>query len=228
MGAAAVLLRSTSGHGGWAQSGDPVEETPEQHLRHGDLGHLEDEVAAVGDDLGADLHHLLPQRGQGPLRDLARQSQGAEEIGEVVGQRVELKSDGIRAERRARQPRPLDRVLPFLDPLLRRPAPVVEGDHLLGGAMEVRHDETDARIQLARMPLDLRHDPALPVPTLRPIAKARVEAPHGVRSAADGSPEQRRDPLLEHPIGRETNGVLEPLRFQVLVPVRQGEGRIAA
>src|SRR5439155_8702572 len=92
--------------------------------------------------------------------------------------------------------------------------------------MEARHDETDTRIQLARMPLDLRHDPALPVPTLRPIAEARVEAPHGVRWAADGSPEERRDLCLEHLIGRETNGVLEPLRFQVLVHVRQGEGCI--
>src|SRR5947207_14997838 len=27
-----------------------------------------------------------------------------------------------------------------------RPAPVVEGDHLLRGAMEARHDETDVRI----------------------------------------------------------------------------------
>src|SRR5262245_64940692 len=47
-----------------------------------------------------------------------------------------------------------------------------------------------------------------------------------MRWAADGSPEEWRDLRLEHLISRETNGVLEPLRFQVLVHVRQGEGCI--
>ena len=61
VGAGAVLLGSTSGHGGWAQSDDSVEEAPEQLLRRGDLGHLEDEVAAVGDDLRSDLHDLLDE-----------------------------------------------------------------------------------------------------------------------------------------------------------------------
>jgi len=37
---------------------------------------------------------------------------------------MELESDGVRAKRRAREPGPLDGVLPLLDPLLRRAAPV--------------------------------------------------------------------------------------------------------
>ena len=52
----------------------------------------------MGDHLRADLHHLLPQAGQRPPLDLARERQGAEEVGEVVGQRVELESDRVRAE----------------------------------------------------------------------------------------------------------------------------------
>jgi hypothetical protein len=37
-----------------------MEEAPKQLPWHRHLGHLEDEIAAVGDHLGADLHHLLP------------------------------------------------------------------------------------------------------------------------------------------------------------------------
>jgi hypothetical protein len=39
---------------------------------------------------------------------------------------VELKTNGIGGERTARQPRPVDRVLAFLDPLLGRAALIVE------------------------------------------------------------------------------------------------------
>jgi hypothetical protein len=39
-----------------------------------------------------------------------------------------------RAEGRTREPRPLDRLLPLLDPLLRRPAPVVDGHHPPGSS----------------------------------------------------------------------------------------------
>jgi hypothetical protein len=46
--------------------------------------------------------------------------------------------------------------------------------------------------------------------------------------APDGPREQRRDLRLEHLIGRQTDRVLEALRLQVLVHIRQGEGRIAA
>jgi hypothetical protein len=39
----------------------------EQNARHHDLGHLEDDRPAVADDLGADLHQPVAQRGHGPL-----------------------------------------------------------------------------------------------------------------------------------------------------------------
>src|SRR5215470_792476 len=52
------------------QPRDPVEEVAEQLARHGNLGHLEDRVPAVGDYLRADLDHLLSQRGKGPPLDL--------------------------------------------------------------------------------------------------------------------------------------------------------------
>ena len=92
---------STSRHDGVPQPSDSVQEAAEQLARHGDLGHLEDEVAAVRDYLCANLDHLLPQRGQRPLRNLARQGQGAKEVGEVVRQRMELEPDGVGPEGRA-------------------------------------------------------------------------------------------------------------------------------
>ena len=141
---------------------------------------------------------------------------------------MELEADGVRPEGRAREPGPLDRSLPLLDPLLRRPAPVVEGDHLLGRATQVGHDEADARVQLAGVPLHLRDDSALPVPALRPIAEAGVEAPHGMGRPSHGPLQEVRDLVLQHLVRRQANGVLEALRFQVLVDLGQREGRIGA
>jgi len=59
---------------------------------------------------------------------------------------MKLKPHRICGKRPARQPRPFDRAFGFLDPLLARPALVVEGNLALGGAALVRHDEADARI----------------------------------------------------------------------------------
>ena len=41
---------------------------------------------------------------------------------------MKLKPDGVGNERAAREPRPLEGVLTFLDPLLRRAALIVEGN----------------------------------------------------------------------------------------------------
>ena len=71
------------------QPQDFVEQAP----RHRNLGHLEREVPAVADDPGSNLHQLLLQRGQRPVLDRLRQSQGAHEVGEIAGQRMKLESN---------------------------------------------------------------------------------------------------------------------------------------
>ena len=43
----------------WPELRDQPQDLGEQHSRHGDLGHLEGNVAAVADELGADLDQLL-------------------------------------------------------------------------------------------------------------------------------------------------------------------------
>ena len=100
----------------------------------GDLGHLEGDIAAVADDLRADLDQLLLQARQRPVLDRLGRRQRAQEIAEIVGERMKLEPHRVGGERPARQPRPLDRALALLDPLLARAALVVEGDDPLGRA----------------------------------------------------------------------------------------------
>ena len=89
-------------------------------------------------DLGTDLDQLLPQAGQRLLRDGLGQRQRPHEVGEIVGQRVQLETHRIGGERAARQARPLDRVLASFDPLslLKKPS----GDEI-GAPMKVGLDD---------------------------------------------------------------------------------------
>ncbi len=83
---------------------------------------------------------------------LLRQGQRPHEVGEIVGQGVTLEPNGIVAELAARQPRPFDGVLAFLDVLLRFASLIVKGYHPLGGARQVGDDEADTGMQFAGMP----------------------------------------------------------------------------
>src|SRR5712675_2356530 len=69
----------------------------------------------------------------------------------------------------AGEPRPVGRGLALLDPLLRRPAPVVEADDGPVGPGQGGHDEADPREQLAEVMLDLGDHPPRPVPGRGPI-----------------------------------------------------------
>ena len=61
---------------------------------------------------------------------------------------------------------------------------LVEGHDPLRRACQVGHDEANARIKLAAVPLDLGHHPARFPPALRPIGEAGVVAAH-LPAAAD-------------------------------------------
>ena len=77
-----------------------MEEAPKQLPWHRHLGHLEDHGAPVAHNLGADLHQPLAKRRQRPLLDLIRQRQGAQEVGEVVGERMKLQPHRVFAAKR--------------------------------------------------------------------------------------------------------------------------------
>src|SRR5262249_2982013 len=101
-------------------------------------------MAAVAHHLRADLDQLLLQTRQRPVLDRLRRRQGAQEIAQIVGERMKLEPHRVGGERSARQPRPLDRALALLDPLLASAALAVESNDALGRAAHVRHDEADA------------------------------------------------------------------------------------
>ena len=118
---------------------------------------------------------------------------------------MKLKAHRVGREGAARQPRPLDRVLAFLDPLLARAAFIIESDDALRRACQIADDEADARVQLTRMPLHLGHDMARLVPALRLIAEAGVVAPHLVWRSPNRALEQVLDPLLQDPVRRQSD-----------------------
>jgi hypothetical protein len=67
----------------------------------GDLRHLEGDIAAVAHHLRADLDQLLLQARQRPALDRLGRRQRAQEIAEIVGERMKLKPDRIGGERPA-------------------------------------------------------------------------------------------------------------------------------
>src|SRR5262245_5073226 len=106
---------------------------------------------------------------------------------------MKLEPHGVGRERPARQPRPFDRALAFLDPLLARATLVVERDHALSRAANVRHDEADARIKFFGMPLDLGDNPPRLGPGSGLIAEARMTPAHMMRRSSDRTLEQIAD-----------------------------------
>jgi hypothetical protein len=69
--------------------------------RNGDLFHLEGDVAAVTDDLPADLDQLLFEARQRPILDWLERRQRAQEIAGIIGERMKLKANRIGRERTA-------------------------------------------------------------------------------------------------------------------------------
>ena len=114
-------------------------------------------------------------------------------ISQTVGQGVKLEPNGIVAELAARQPRPLDRILAFLDVLLRFASLIVEPCHPLGGTGQVGDDEADTGMQFAGMPFHLGYHAPLPVPASGLIAEVGIKAQYMVRRAANGSRDKMAD-----------------------------------
>ena len=86
-----------------SQPGDGYEHLFPQSAGDRDLGQLEGDRARMANRLRADLDQPLAQAGQRPVRDLGWQSQGAQEIAEVIGECVELEANGVGSECPARQ-----------------------------------------------------------------------------------------------------------------------------
>src|SRR3546814_12196971 len=72
----------------WPQAADSTQDRGEQDPLHYHLSQLEHHVWAVAHDPGADPDQFYAERRQRPLFDLFRQSQRAQEVGDVVGERA--------------------------------------------------------------------------------------------------------------------------------------------
>src|SRR5215472_7599734 len=109
---------------------------------------------------------------------------------------MKLEPHRVGGERSARQSRPLDRAFALLDPLLARPALVVESNDALGPAAHVRHDEADAGIKFSGMPIDLGDNPPRLGPGSGLIAEIGMEPAHMVRRTPDWAREQIAEMLI--------------------------------
>ena len=99
----------------------------EKAARNGDLRHLKRDIATVAHDLRADLDQLFLQARERPVLDRLGRGEGAQEVAEIVGERMKLKPDGVGGERAAGKPRPSDRALALFDPLFAGSAGHSEG-----------------------------------------------------------------------------------------------------
>ena len=131
-----------------------------------------------------------------------RQRQCAQEVAEIVGERMQLQPDGVVGELAAGETRPSDGIFPLLDMLLRRAALIVEGDDPLSRPSEVGHDKPDPGIEFARMPLDLGDDAAGFGSTGRLIAEIRVVPPHILWRPADRALQKVSDVALQDCVRR--------------------------
>src|SRR4051794_30199046 len=113
---------------------------------------------------------------------------------------MKLEADRVGPHRAAGQARPPDRVLALSDPLLCCATPIVEGDHALGWAAQIGHQEPDTRIEFARVPLDLGHNPARVGPSLGLVAKAGVKASDLMSWTPHRAREQVNNPSLQNSI----------------------------
>ena len=113
-------MLSARGGRSTSQISDVGKDTTEQVSGHRHLGHLEDGVAGMADQLRADLHEFVADTGQRPVLHLLRKRESAQKVGEVVGKRMKLEPHCVAPHGATRQPGPFDRVLALLDVLLVR------------------------------------------------------------------------------------------------------------
>ena len=174
----------------------------EQITRDSHLSKLEGNGSGVTHDPCAGFDQTALQASQRLVGHFIRHISALQEDAEIVGQCVQLKADLVLLLALAGQPRPIDRLLAFLDMLLRRAALIVEDDNPLGGTGEVGYNEADPWIKFTRMPFDLGDNPAGSCPTGGPVAEVRVVASHLLWGPADRALQKISDVALQDCVRR--------------------------
>src|SRR5207245_2064615 len=119
------------------------------------FGELQGEVPGMSDQPPAGFEQPLLETREGPVLDGDRQDQPTQQIAEVVGDDAEQQTNLVSPEAVTGEARPVSRGLALLDPLLGRPALVVEADDGSVRPGQAGDDEADPREQLPEMMLDL-------------------------------------------------------------------------
>jgi hypothetical protein len=119
-------------------------------------------VAGMFQQSPPSLHQSLLQARQRPILDPLRECQLTPQIPQVISQQAQCQPDLVRAEPMAGEPRHFHCLPAFFDPLLRRPALVVEPYHSPAGRLQVGHDESDSGEQLPEAGTR-RSDSAFPI-----------------------------------------------------------------
>ena len=120
------------------------------------------------------LHQPLLQAGQRPVLNPSRQTHTPPQIPQVVGQQTQRQPHLVRAKTMTRKAGHLYGLLPLLDPLLRRPALVIEPHYRPTWRLQIGHDEPHSREQLPGMELHLCHYSSCCPPTGGLVEKALV------------------------------------------------------
>ena len=118
----------------------------------------------MADQAPTGLEQPLLETREGPALDGDGQDQPAQQIAEVVGDHPEPQSDLVGPEPVARELGPVGGGLALLDPLLRRPALVVEADDRAIRSGQRGDDEAHPRKEFPEVMLDLGDDPSRSAP----------------------------------------------------------------
>ncbi len=173
----------------------------------GRLSHLPPPIVPLAGEgsLSCDSGRTEYKARQGPALDGDRQGEPAEKIAEVVGDDALEQPDLVGPEPMTGEARPMGGRFPFLDPLLRRPALVVEANDGPVRPGQGGDDEAHPRKEFSEVMLDLGDDPpwrsrsgrlmCLTVTTAAPPSIATRSLP-AVEREGD---ELRRGPR-EHPV----------------------------
>src|SRR5262245_24434555 len=107
---------------------DACDDLPKQRPCQVTFGELQGEVSGMPDQAPAGLEEPLLETRQRPTLNGAGQDEPSQQIAKIVGDHPEEQPDLVGPEAVAREARPMGGFLAFLDPLLRRPALIVETD----------------------------------------------------------------------------------------------------
>lgn len=182
----------------------------------------------MSDEASAGLEDPLLETREGPTLDSDGQDEPTEQIAEVVGDDAEKQSHLVGPESMTREACPVGSGLALLDPLLGRPALVVEADDRAVRSRERGNDEAYPRKQLSEVMLSLGDHASRSVPGRCLTLKASVLHQRGMARSATGPCEQILDLPLQQVVGWEADRVSHPSPFQGLIEGGQGERRVCA